>query len=173
MLEKCNGQYSHSQVKTEKGTRSLGQSRISLADNQLSEELGQFLLSCHISVLLTLQSSSWSWKWKRLCVCVRECSGRSCLPFRDMCSSRCTWCTEKSMVMVHFQIFPCGAVLGTLLRKTSVTPLYFHWKSYWNSVLKQNTSMQYLTGGVSSSQDISKTHLIHLAPVLLGDRHEA
>lgn len=33
--------------------------------------------------------------------------------------------------------------------------------------------MQYLTGGVSSSQDISKTHLIHLAPALLGDRHEA
>lgn len=41
--------------------------------------------------------------------------------------------------------------------KTPAIPEYFCWKCYWNSVLKQNTSMQ------CQNQDIN------LAPALLGD----
>lgn len=39
---------------------------------------------------------------------VRECSGRSYLSYRNVCSSRCTWCTEKSTVTFTSKSSPAG-----------------------------------------------------------------
>lgn len=74
--------------KTEQGKRRLGQARISLAGELL---LGSWGNPCslprfcpsHLPVLhLELGMKE--------VTCVRECSGRSHLPYRDVCSSRCT-----------------------------------------------------------------------------------
>lgn len=92
--------------KTEQGTRSLEQPRISLAGHQLVGIWGNPCSSPHISVLLILQSSSLSWKRSRLHVS-GDVLGGTYLPCRAVCCSRYTWCTGKSIVMVYLPVFPC------------------------------------------------------------------
>lgn len=152
-------------VKTEQGTRSLGQTRISLSGHQL---LGSWGNSCSPATFLPFSPHSppAGAGNERGYVCVRECSGRSYLPYRDVCSSRCTWCTEKSVVMVHLQIFPCGAVLGTLLRKISVIPVYFYLSN--SSVLERATGIQFLNRAPpwSIKLEVYPTPKAHLGHIL-------